>query len=223
MTLVIIICFVFFILFPIAIAYYWIKDSKEFNRNMETISSIGNRFKLIGKITPSSEEKKIASNDEGFITFNRIHRLFKYNSHHNYLWIEYSIRNTTEEELYFDIGKVFINVDDSKIECDVSLLLEFVPEYLAPPRGIRYFDTKSFNTFILGPRGQKEFRFESRFPLENNNFKKSDAIEIEAELKKIDLITNQLVSVKKLLFVESFKDILHDTIYTIDEQISWQS
>ncbi|WP_421942617.1 hypothetical protein [Pedobacter sp.] len=211
------------ILFLIAIVYYWVKEDSKNKETMDVISTISNRYRLTGKITPESNTKNMSQTHNNFLHLEEIARLFKYDSESNSFWIEYTFKNNTLDDMSFVFNKAVVTIDEEEIECDLSLLLEFVPEYLARPYGIRYFNTKSFNNYILGVRGQKTFRFESRFPLESrNNFKASDLIRVEIELNKFETSVNKYVPFEKLVFSENFRKISQQTVYSVNEQIKWE-
>lgn len=212
-----------FVLLLIAIVYFWIKEDTKARQSIDVISNINSKYRYRGKIIPVTQIEIIPKVQDGFLNLEEVTRLFTYEKEANFYWIEYRFENNTDEDINFVLKRTIVCIDGVEIECDLSLLLEFVPEYLAPPYGIRYFNTKSFNNYVLGTKGQKTFRFESRFALENrNNFKSSDFIKIEIELNKFEDNVNQFVQFEKLVFIQNFEKIAQASIYAVDEQIKWE-
>lgn len=214
---------IIFTFFLIAIIYFWVKEDVQNKQLTDVISSINSRYRYIGKVLPETQIRNIAPRQNGALQLVDIKRLFKYENETDFTWIEYSFRNNTTENITFFIKTVSVKIDGTEIGCDLSLLLEFVPEYLAPPHGIKYFDIQSYNNYQLGTQGQQTFRFESRFPMQKrNNFNARDFIKIEVELYKLDDTIKKYVPFDTLIFTENFEKMVQKTIYAIDENIKWE-
>jgi hypothetical protein len=152
------------------------------------------------------------------IILKDLKRIYRYFDENEY-WIEYFIENRSPEDITFWFKDASVSINEHIIDCNLTVLLEKVPEHYAPPYGNRYFDTNTYNNFTLGPSGPKTFIFQSRFKPIVANFNETDSILIELELSRRDSNINKHVSFQKVQFIEYFGNLRFATIQSINEKI----
>lgn len=223
--MIIFVASIIFILFIIAFIYAIKKEAKRYDESKDLstkIRSLSNGISEIGKVEETDIDI-VASISEGkYVRLNNLFRLYKY-AHEKEYWVEFFLENSTLEDFNFILKKVELFSNNIRIKSNLTLLLEKVPEYQAPPYGNRYFNTSSYNNFMLGKTSPKFFIFNSRFNLNDSlpSFKESDYITIELEINSIDKdLENSIVS-KKVKLIESFKNMKFKNIQSIEEKIEW--
>ncbi len=199
------------------------KRQKEFDKVFKPIEDLKKKIRNISYIEESinNDYKNINTTSE-FIELGQLRHIYRYNHEKNEFWIEYLFKNNTEENKSFSVKKVELEVRGELIESNLTLLMEKVPEFMAPPYGNRYYSTKSHYGYGLGNSGQKEFLFNSRFKYELNNdnrFSKSDSITIYVDIQEYK--DGQFISINKEIFFDYFNNILSTRVQEIDEIIKW--
>ncbi|TDP57809.1 hypothetical protein [Flavobacterium dankookense] len=227
---IIIISSLIFLLFFVAFVYAFNKQKNE-NADMDNLSfklkKINELITEIGVIEHSNIKVERQIEDE-HINLEELTRLFKYSNSEEY-WIEFIIKNISTEKLTFSLNEILIVKNDQKTKCNLNLLFEKVPEYVDPPYGHRYFDTLSYNNYTLGSSGFKYFTFFSRFKIESTdltNFKEKDFISIKIDINKFNENLNIYEVIKKVEFIENFKNMKFKNIQQNDEKIGiikWHS
>jgi hypothetical protein len=229
-NVIIIISSLIFLLFFVAFVYAFNKQKNE-NNDMDNLrikmKKINALITEIGVIEYSNVKVESQTEDED-INLEELTRLFKYSNSEEY-WIEFIIKNISTEELTFSLSEISIIKNNHKIKCNLNLLFEKVPEYLDPPYGHRYFDTLSYNNYLLGTRGLTYFTFFSRFNIESvdtTSFKEGDYISISIDINKFNENLNIYEVIKKVEFIENFKNMKFKNIQQNDEKIGiikWHS
>lgn len=223
--MIILVASIIFILFIVAFIYAMKKETKN---NQETedlyakIRSFSNGISDIGKVEKADNDIVVSITKGKYVILNMLSRIYKY-AHEKDYWIEFYLENSTLEDFNFILKKVELFSDDFRVESNLTLLLEKVPEYLAPPYGNRYFDTSSYNNFMLGKAGQKSFIFKSRFSLNDGltSFKESDYVTIELEINSTNKELEKSIVSKNVTLIESLKNMKFKNIQSIDEKIEW--
>ncbi|HEV7347924.1 hypothetical protein [Telluribacter sp.] len=201
---------------------------KETKSNQETedlyakIRSLSDGISDIDKVEQSNNNTVVSITKGEYVSLNRLSRIYKY-AHEKEYWVEFYLENSTLEDFNFAIKKVELFSNNFKIESNLILLLEKVPEYMAPPYGNRYFDTNSYNNFALGKTGNKTFIFKSRFSLNDDliTFKESDYIVVKLEINSLNKELEKYVVSESVELIESFKNMRFKNIQSIDEKIEW--
>ena len=178
----------------------------------------------IGKIQTDNILARQSQTSGDYVSFNRLTRIFKYENARSF-WVEFVLQNDTEEELTFFLQEVNVSISGNVERCDLTLLIEKVPEYVAPPYGNQYFDTNAYNNFILGSKGPRHFEFQSRFILrkEQVSFKSSDYIQIEVAINKSNLNPDNSEGQESCTFIESFSKMKFPVVQSIDDVIKWET
>lgn len=222
--MIILVVSIIFLLFIIAFIYAIKKEtiSKQETEDLYTkLRSLSNGISDIGKIEQVDNDIVASVIQGSYVRLNSLSRIYKYTYEKEY-WIEFYLENTTLEDFNFELKKVELFSDNLKVESALTLLLEKVPEYMAPPHGNRYFNTNSYN-FLLGKTGPKSFIFKSRFSLNDNltTFKESDYIAVELEINSLNKELEKSIILKKVKLIESFRNMRFKKIQSIDEKIEW--
>lgn len=170
----------------------------------------------IGEIQTDNIPARQSQISSDYISFNRLTRIFKYENAPSF-WVEFVLQNDTEEELIFFLQEVNVSISGNVERCDLTLLVEKVPEYLAPPYGNQYFDTNAYNNFVLGCKGPRHFQFQGRFipRKEQVSFKSSDYVQIKVAINK----SGQ----ESCTFIEGFSKMKFSIVQSIDDVIKWET
>lgn len=212
---------VVFLLFIVAIAYYInrAKSQTKIDSVYQKIDAINNSIKDIG-IVRNAITNKVSNTESKYIRLHNLSRVFKYDDSDKY-WIEFYIENVSSDDLNFNLLNIALDLHGEKVMCDLILLHEKVPEYLAPPYGNRYYNTEFFRNYILETKGQKLFCFSGRFalPIGHYEFSESDSIEINIGINK--LYGDQFIEFEKVKFIESFSKLKFKRIQSINDSIKW--
>lgn len=218
---IVLIPIVVFLLFIVAIVYYIKRDKShaQIKAVYQKIDEINNSIKDIGDVR-NAITNKVSNTESKYIRLHHLSRILKYDDSDKY-WIEFYIENVSSDDLNFNLLDIALDLHDEKEMCDLILLHEKVPEYLALPYGNRYYNTKFFRNYILGIKGQKLFCFSGRFalPIASYEFSESDSIEINIGINKLD--GDQFIEFEKIKLLESFSNLKFKRIQSINDSIKW--
>lgn len=150
--MIIFVALILFALILIGLVYTWKKEKESQQKTADLfarISVLSEGITDIGFIQPSKQIKLSPKIESNYVRLSSLSRIYKYTDARDY-WIEFILENITTENVNFILDTVEFFYGDTKIESNLTLLLEKVPEYIAPPYGDNYFSTKSYNNFTLG-------------------------------------------------------------------------
>lgn len=169
-------------------------------------------------------DRKISGNH---VALSGIQRVFTYADSSDY-WIEFILENKSSAGLTFSIEEVSWSRENQNVKTNLSLLMERVPEYLAPPAGCRYFDTAVYRNYLLGPSGPGSFTFYSRFNVPQSFgdvVKGSDKLMLVLELSKLNTASGHFIVLEKVVLEDMFQYVKHRTIqrFTASEMPKWES
>lgn len=216
--LIVIIPIIVFLSFLIVIVYLFNKQKREDAETSKMFRKLKSGIKEIGYIKQTETDIRINTEVKNeFLGLYELRRLFRYSDSKDF-WIEFIVENISNQELIFNINSVEVQIDSQEISANTILLFEKVEAYLAPPYGNRYFNILSYNDFLIGKSGQKYFTFLSKFKIDNSKFKEEDFIKIEIEINTLDK-----QNLKKVQFIESFKNMKFKNIQLIEGKINWHN
>lgn len=219
--IIVLIPIVVFLFFIAAIVYYIKRDKSQtqIEAVYQKIDEINISIKDIGNVR-NAITNKVSNTESKYIRLHNLSRVFKYDDSDKY-WIEFCIENVSSDDLNFNLLDIVLDLHGEKVICDLILLHEKVPEYLALPYGNRYYNTEFFRNYILGTKGQKLFCFSGRFalPIGSFEFSESDSIEINIGINK--LYGDKFIEFEKLKFIESFSKLKFKRIQSINDSIQW--
>ena len=209
-----------FVVFFVAFVFLFNKERSDQDVLFDNIAKKANCIFDIGYIMPGGEIKISSQLTNGLISLGRVSRIYKYLNEDDY-WIEFRLDNVTPENNVFNVDSVSVTVNDTELKCDLVVLFEKVPEYLSPPYGNRYFDTRYYTNYMLGPQAQRSFIFEARFKPNNDDpvFKESDSISINLSFNKLDPNVNGHIKSSCFTLQTAFKHLKFKKIQSIDETI----
>ncbi len=222
---IILIAFVVILVFLVFFIYALKKEGRQFEDLFRVLRKKAKGITNIGLIQASGEKLVGSKTDAGYIRLHGLHRLFKYKQDRHTYWIAFMIENHTKENLSFMLNTVRVSIDGNASDCNLTLLMEKVPERVSPPYGNQYFNTRTYNNFILGEIAPKYFTFQARFVIEGENppFKDNDFVEIEVDFMKFDIESQKYMSIRKDQLTENFQNIKYRKIQQIDEELLYES
>lgn len=151
-----------------------------------------------------------------YVGLKHISHVFKYEEENDY-WITFVLTNRSTINCIFLIKDVQLHTNDGCFLSEKTLLFEKVPEHYAPPYGNLYFDIRSYNGYVLGEKGMREFRFQSSFKREE--FIDTDYLAINIEVHRLDNERKKYDLVEQSQLVESLKNIKFSRIQSIKDKI----
>lgn len=217
---IVIIAITVFIIFVVSFIYYFKKERSEQKTLFDSITKKRDGIFDIGYIKPGDEIGISSQHSNSLISLKYLSRIYKYLDEQEY-WIEFYLENTALEDHTFNIDNVTVTLNNIDIQCDLIVLYEKVPEYMAPPYGNRYYDTRYYMNYMLGPQAQKSFIFQARFKPNDAIpvFKESDQVKIDLSFKKFDLSTNEYIELSDLKLQTVFKYSKYKKIQSVDDII----
>lgn len=217
------------ILILIGVVFWFIiykdKEKKlaELDKVFKPIEDLKMKIRDISYIKDSFDNKfEPIETTSKYLELNQIRYIFRYSHEKDNFWIEFYLKDKSEENKNYSINRVELRVNGKIIESDLTLLIEKVPKHFAPPYGNRYFSTKSYFGYSLGENSKKEFLFNSRFKFNltsENTFAKNDSIYIYIDIQEYK--NGKFEKLDEIIFINYFNNLEFNCVQEIDEIIKW--
>lgn len=203
-----------------AFVFFFNKERSKQALFLDNIAKKADGIFDIGHIMHVGEIKVSSQLTNGLISLDHVSRIYKYFNEQVY-WIEFHLNNIASEDSTFNVDSVSVSLNNVEVKCDLILLFEKVPEYMAPPYGNRYYDTRYYTNYMLGPQAQRSFIFKAQFKPNDATpvFKESDSISINLSFKKLSTNGNGYIKLSNFTLHTAFKDSKFKKIQSIDETI----
>lgn len=104
---------------------------------------------------------------------------------------------------FFEISNVTLHTQDKEILAQRILLMEKVPDHVAPPNGCRYFDHEYYRPFCLKDGYPTTFLFDASFDQSLHSLKTSDHVTIEVEVYNKKRSDSEKYDVKNIKFKQN--------------------
>ena len=124
------------------------------------------------------------------------------------LTLEFELSKQNPNRDFFEIKNVILHSDGKDSTAQRILLIEKVPDYVAPPNGCRYFDHAYYRPFCLKESYPSQFLIDAAFNKSIHSLRTSDHVTIQIELYNIDTSSQEKQECKTIEFRQSLSQLI---------------